>query len=99
MEGYSKVAGFMGRQDEYAIFRRFRMLNAQNLLFLQAEITHLEAQLLSLAQRNSADRPFSNKDWWTLYHSEESDDIEQWDKVIEIRDKLEQYSTCEYTSN
>ncbi|KAH8174645.1 hypothetical protein LIA77_06064 [Sarocladium implicatum] len=92
MEGYFKVAGFMGRQDEYAIFRRFKMLNAQNLLFLQAEITHLEAQLSNLARRNSADRPISNKDWWTLYHSNEMDDVEQWDKIIEIRDKLEQYN-------
>ncbi|KAI1264924.1 hypothetical protein F5Y18DRAFT_417468 [Xylariaceae sp. FL1019] len=89
MEGYCKVARFMGRQDEYALFRRFKMLNAQNLLFLQAELTHLEAQYFRLAQRNSAERPITNKDWWTLYYSEETDDIEQWDKIIEIREKLE----------
>ncbi|KAI1318787.1 hypothetical protein F5Y16DRAFT_406215 [Xylariaceae sp. FL0255] len=92
MEGYCKVARFMGRQDEYAIFRRFKMLNAQNLLFLQAELTHLEAQLFRLAQRNGADRMIANKDWWTLYHSEEPDDIEQWDTIMEIREKLELYN-------
>lgn len=96
MEGYCKVARFMGRQDEYAIFRRFRMLNAHNLLFLQAELTHLEAELFSLAQRNSPDRLRPNQDWWTLYHSEETDDMEQWDKVVEIREKLEQYSRSTY---
>ncbi|KAI1864442.1 uncharacterized protein JN550_008999 [Neoarthrinium moseri] len=92
MEGYCKVARFMGRQDEYAIFRRFRALNAQNLLYLQAEITHLEAQLYSLAQSNSPDRIISNQDWWSLAHSEEPEDSEQWHKILEIREKLEQYN-------
>ncbi|KAH6651683.1 hypothetical protein BKA67DRAFT_537543 [Truncatella angustata] len=92
MEGYCKVARFMGRQDEYAIFRRFKALNAQNLLYLQAELTHLEAQLHSLAQRNGADRVVSSKDWWSLSHSEETDDSEHWDKIVEIRGKLEQYN-------
>lgn len=93
MEGYWKIARFMGRQDEYAIFRRFKSLNAQNLLYLQAELTHLEAQLLSLAERNGADRLTSSKDWWSLSHSEEADDSEHWDKIVEIRGKLEQYSS------
>jgi hypothetical protein len=93
MEGYCKVARFMGRQDEYAIFRRFKALNAQNLLYLQAELTHLEAHMYSLAQRNSTDRIIPNKDWWSLSHSEKEEDSEQWDKVLEIREKLEQYSS------
>jgi regulator of replication initiation timing len=92
MEGYGKVARFMGRQDEYAIFRRFRMLNAQNLLFLQAELTHLEAELFSLVQQNSSNRLEPSRDWWALYHSEETDDVEQWDKIMENREKLERYS-------
>jgi hypothetical protein len=92
MEGYFKVARFMGRQDEYAMFRRFKTLNAQNLLYLQAELVHLEDQLYSLAQRDSVKRIIPIKDWWTLSHSEEVDDSDHWKKVMEIREKLEQYS-------
>jgi hypothetical protein len=45
MEGYAKVAHLMGTHGEFGIFRRFQTLNMQNLLYLQAEITHLEAEL------------------------------------------------------
>ncbi|KAF7537782.1 hypothetical protein G7054_g3449 [Neopestalotiopsis clavispora] len=93
MEGYAKLANFMGLHDEYAIYRRFRQLNAQNLLYLQAELTHLEKELHNLAQRDSSipDREFFAKDWWSLSQTENDNDAEQWEKVLEIREKLEEY--------
>jgi len=93
MEGYAKVANLMASQSEYAILRRFRVLNMQNLLYLQAEITHLETDLIQLANRDArhGDRRFFAMDWWSLHQGE---DTEQWAKVLEIRNKLNEYSSC-----
>ncbi len=99
-DGYETLSGFMSSYPEMAIFRRFRALEIQNLLYLQAEITHLEAELQDIATedrhlRESA-RHLYHRSWWEL--SQESDEKcnnPQWAKVLEIRDKLEQYSMGE----
>jgi hypothetical protein len=94
MEGYAKVARLMGSQEEFAILRRFRVLNMQRLLYLQAEITHLEAELEQLAKRDTshAEREFYAKDWWSLSQGGTEEDLEQWHKFLELSEKLEQYS-------
>ncbi|KAK8074444.1 hypothetical protein PG997_009107 [Apiospora hydei] len=99
MEGYAKISQLMGCQDTCAIYRRFRRLNSLNLLYLQAELTHLEEELEILAKRDAADpeRRFHARDWWSLSQHNDNDEddeeaAEQWDKVLEIREKLEQYS-------
>jgi hypothetical protein len=93
-EGYAKLARLMARQEEFAILRSFRSLNMQNLLYLQAELTHLETELKELAERDVAhiDRQFHAKDWWSLSQGDEEEDTEQWTKFLDIRDKLEKYS-------
>ena len=45
---YPKLSEFMGSWSDVAIFRRFANLNAENLLFLQAELLHLEQELQDL---------------------------------------------------
>jgi hypothetical protein len=94
MEGYIKVAHLMGSQEEFAILRRFRVLNMQRLLYLQAEILHLEAEAAQLAARDSVhqDRQFHAKDWWSLSQGDEAEDLEQWRKILELNEKLDQYS-------
>ena len=94
MEGYAKVAQLMGAQDEFAIFRGFRALNMRNLLYMQAEITHLEAELQEIARRDAVDRECADYafDWWSMSIGEGQNGDEQWEKVQEIRDKLEKYS-------
>ena len=100
MEGYAKLARLMASQDEFAILRSFRNLNMQNLLYLQAELTHLETELKELVERDAAhmDRQFHAKDWWSLSQGDEEEDTEQWTKFLEIRDKLEKYSKILHTS-
>jgi hypothetical protein len=95
VEGYAKVAHFMGTHDEFAIFRRFKELNIQNLLYLQAEITHLETELSEIASKDKQhwDRRNHAHDWWSLSQGECDDDTEQWATVLEIREKLDKYST------
>ena len=97
MEGYAKVASMMGRHSELAILRRFGQLNLQNLLYLQAELVHLEAELKVLADADmsfdTSIRNFYSKDWFTLSQSKIDGDDRQWQKVLQIREKLEIYST------
>ncbi|EPE26349.1 hypothetical protein GLAREA_02261 [Glarea lozoyensis ATCC 20868] len=94
MAGYPKVAHLMATQEEFAILRRFRVLNMQKLLYLQAEISHLEAELNQLATRDEthADRQYHAKDWWSLSHGEGENDSEQWLKFLELSKKLDFYN-------
>ena len=94
-EGYEKVAALMSCHTEFAIFRRFGKLSFLNLLYLQAELANLEVELKELAERDKADprRKMYSKYWWRLAQSEEeSDDREQWHKVLQVREKLKEYS-------
>jgi hypothetical protein len=45
MNGYEKVANLMAKHGEVAVFQRFDFLNTLNILFLQAELVHLEHDL------------------------------------------------------
>jgi hypothetical protein len=94
MEGHAKVARLMSQHHELAIVRRFGALNMQNLLYLQAELVHLEAEYKQLAEvnRTHPDRVDYAKDWFSLSQSDEEGDSEQWEKLLEIREKLREYS-------
>jgi len=94
-EGHAKVATLLSHHSELAIFRRFSKLNFQNLLYLQAELTHLEANLKKLVDRDAQNpnRQQYSRDWLFLaQNDDEHDDREQWDKFLQIRDKLKEYS-------
>jgi hypothetical protein len=54
VNGYPKLARHMGASPEIAIFRRFGALNAQNLLYLQAELVHLEKRRSANSKREIA---------------------------------------------
>ncbi|KAH7336670.1 hypothetical protein BKA65DRAFT_38001 [Rhexocercosporidium sp. MPI-PUGE-AT-0058] len=60
-----KVAQLMAGQEEFSILRRFGVLNMQKLLYLHAEIIHLEAELKELSKRDAShgERQFHAKDW------------------------------------
>jgi len=61
MEGYSKLASLMGAYPETLIFRRFGAISAQNLLYLQAELVHLEQTLQECAVANERSGDNSEK--------------------------------------
>ena len=101
--GYCHLATLMSRSPETAIFRGFKMLNAQNLLYLQAELTELELELKALRERDrSMTHPNCqryHKNWYLLSRSKRDGDGEQWAKALEIRTKLQEYSAFDlYTS-
>ena len=78
-----------------AIFRRFGDLNIQNLLYLQAELNNLVDSYRDVAQEDyessDAMRKTYSKEWVKLSTSS----CEQWQKWLDIRSKLEQYSQRE----
>ena len=97
MEGYSKIAALMGAYPETLIFRRFGAMSAQNLLYLQAELVHLEQELqeCTLADQKSEDiitRDILSKDWYTLAHIN-SGTQRQWQLMLHIRAKMKEYGT------
>ncbi|KAI9868138.1 MAG: hypothetical protein M1813_006883 [Trichoglossum hirsutum] len=94
-KGYAKLAKLMGRNPEFAMFRRFGALNAQNLLYLQAELINLEAKLQGIAQANndSGDpgKERYSRDWFSLSRADAAND-KQWQTVLQIRKLLKEYN-------
>jgi hypothetical protein len=86
----------MGHYPETAIFSRFGNLNAQNLLYLQAELIHLQTRLRGCEASNSkaqgGNKALYARDWYWLENSVAEGDGEQWQTVLEIRAKLKEYS-------
>ena len=98
MKGYARLASLMGAHPEVAIVRRFATLNTLNLLYLQAEIVALESDLrtYTTADERSSDpnRAIHARDWYTLSQSSNDggDAGMQWQTIIQIREKLNEYS-------
>ena len=95
MEGYAKLSSFMSRDSEFAIFRKFGALNAQNLLYYQAELLGLEDDLNYIASndrisQDSEKREFAYN-WAELSRAADGKDL-QLEKFMKIRKALKEYS-------
>jgi hypothetical protein len=85
-KSYAGLAALMAENPEKAILRSFGKLNLLNLLFLQAELVHLEDDLNEAAESDNA--AFAG-DWSRLAHD---DNGLQWSIVLKIRKVLNEYS-------
>ena len=95
LEGYAKIAAVMSERTEFAILRRFSRLNMQNILYLQAELLDLEAQLGELAKEDFEipERMQFVSRWDHLAKSNgQGEDGKQWRLMLTIREKLNEYS-------
>jgi hypothetical protein len=94
--GYPKLAAKIESLPEAAIFRRFGALNAQNLLYYQAELTYLERKLQTQQHKDKnlgTDREKKYAiDWFWLKRARQDGDATQLDLVLEIRKLLKEYS-------
>ncbi|KAF3040788.1 hypothetical protein E8E11_001906 [Didymella keratinophila] len=94
--GYPKLAAKIEILPEAAIFRRFGALNAQNLLYYQAELTYLEQDLRAQQKVDDDDQKAYGRsyatNWIWLKKSKEDGEGRQLDLVLEIREKLAKYN-------
>ena len=74
----------------------------ENMLYLQAEITHLESELRAVSNEDIGHEKRQNHpyDWWSLSQGKDDGDRRQWETILKIREKLEKYSgaIAEFTS-
>lgn len=96
MADYGRLAALMGNHQELALFRKFAKLNAKNILYMQSELMHLEAELENVELENGGSGdPEKMAFLVSLFDLKDSSGTEndmQWRKVLEIREKLNCYS-------
>ena len=101
VEGYPKLACHIGKYAQSAIYRRFGSLNSQNILYMQAELAHLEKSLRKVEAEDSAipegNRSKYSKDWYWLKNYAAVEHSKQWETVLTIRQKLKDYSLFQTT--
>jgi len=92
--GYDKLAAFMSN-TEHTIVRKYRHLAIRDLLYLQAELCHLDLEYNLIAQEDAEEedeRKIYDKEWWYLQKSKERGfDGKQWEHQLKIREKLREY--------
>ncbi|EMD62725.1 hypothetical protein COCSADRAFT_93919 [Bipolaris sorokiniana ND90Pr] len=95
--GYPKLAAQIEILPELSMFRRFGALNAQNLLYMQAELAYLEKKLRERQQIDANDpsgkRSAYALNWFWLKGSENTDAGEQQALVLRIRQVLKEYTS------
>ncbi|CZR55486.1 uncharacterized protein PAC_05374 [Phialocephala subalpina] len=93
-EGYPQIAHLMSEHRELGIFRRFETLNILGLLHMQAELMILEEKYYQLASTDEkcSSRAYRSRDWWTLTQLDSTGKREQWETLLQIREKLDKYS-------
>lgn len=93
--GYPRLAARMAFRPETAMFRRFDALNMRNLLYLQAELSNMEKDLMEIEQRDKKSGHVNKTRYATNYafldYSDNDGDTDQKDLVMEIRAKLREY--------
>lgn len=96
MANYDRLADLVGTHRELGLFKRFAKLNAKDILYMQAELIHLEAELerieLENARSGDADKEAFQVSVFDLKESAGTQKDLQWRKALEIREKLKAYS-------
>lgn len=96
MDGYHKLASLVSDHEELLILRRFATANAKNLLYMQGEILHLEAELHDIALEDHSGCEKHRNYEYCVFDLKESYGTRggdaQWRKILELRGKLKEYS-------
>ena len=95
MEGYASLSSVISTDSEFAIYRKFGALNAQNLLYYQAELLGLEDDLRDISARDRTSQDPEKREfafnWAELSRAEDGKDL-QLEKFMQIRKTLKEYS-------
>jgi hypothetical protein len=93
-EGYDKLAVLLARYPDLMIYRKFGRLGTKCLLYMQAELSHLEYDLDVIRAEDRKYTQTAGFDYsWEKMDKASSDDAAdaQSQKVREILTKLETY--------
>lgn len=96
MQGYEKLARFVSANRGIELYRRFGWLQTLNLLYLQAQLTDLEAQLRDTIKEDIESSDQQRLDlmhsWSALERSKEIPGVNlQYNLIMEIRKTLDAY--------
>ncbi|OJD39989.1 uncharacterized protein BKCO1_200057 [Diplodia corticola] len=94
-EGYPSISLEMSVYPELGVFRRFGKLNAQSLLYMQAEIQKMEKELNEIQVMNcygSQEQKWSLRNWSWLGAADDSSREVQL--INGIRDRLKEYNNA-----
>jgi hypothetical protein len=94
-KGYPRLAKFMGRSNDIAIFRRYNEFNMLNLLSLQAEIAALRADFYNQCSVDDISGPPFEKfseNFKSLRDAGVMSNEEQYAILHKIRKKMKEYS-------
>ncbi|KAI8626077.1 hypothetical protein F5Y19DRAFT_488566 [Xylariaceae sp. FL1651] len=103
--GYERLADYMGRHPEVAIYRRFMTLANKTLLYYQAEIAELEKRLEYVQERDNDSKDENckryAKAWCSLSMAAElegpgSPQREQYDLIMKLRELMGKYHKALY---
>lgn len=98
MATYAHLSTFMASYPEVFILRSFSELSVKNLIYLQAEIVHLESKLNKIAEQDQNLKTTFGRscatDWETLATRAGSDSL-QWQTFLQLREKLSEYRMSE----
>lgn len=91
VDGYPSLASFMASDPDQTatIFKRFNRLSARNLLYLQSELTDLDAQLNVLDEQ---DRGMPCARSWDSFKKRGQDEPERMVLIKKIRETMLEYS-------
>lgn len=96
MDGYHKLASLLSNHEDLFVLRRFATANVKNLLYMQAEILHLEAELHDIALEDHSGCAKHRNYEYCVFDLKESCGVggsdTQWRKILQLREKLREYS-------
>jgi hypothetical protein len=97
---YEALARFMSSNDGMIIFKRFGKLNARNLLFIQAELLHLQHELdeiISVVQISKDNKINAFDSSISALLDSDAPEAERLKQLMVIvRAKLKEYSDTRY---
>lgn len=100
--GFPTLAAYIASDSDLAIFRRFDHLSARNLLYLQAELVTLEADLVALdaadlvsERAKDMDSMLASRSWDTLAWKAKNDingqEAKRMALILKIRPLMAEY--------
>jgi hypothetical protein len=93
-DAYPGFAKFMGDNvsSGMAIFDRLPVLNARNLLYMQAELLHLDCQLRAQTEYDHRSLDLTAQSYERNVLNMMQSNCPQWQLILEIRSRLKDYS-------